>query len=57
MPTYNHDMMHCSQERCPKKDKCYRYWLYQQPVDELVSVYRPEKVDENCEFYLDIKDW
>lgn len=57
MPRYNHDMLHCSQEQCPKKDKCYRYWLYQQPVDELVSVYMPEKVDENCEFYLDIKDW
>ena len=24
---YNHDMMHCAQHKCCKKDICYRYWL------------------------------
>ena len=26
-PRYQHDMMHCSQERCEKKKQCYRYCL------------------------------
>lgn len=24
-----HDYAHCNQESCPKKDTCFRYWLYQ----------------------------
>ena len=62
MPRYNHDMMHCSQEQCPKKGKCYRYWLAQNAVSNgwtTYTVYFPskKKVLDNCEHFTDIKDW
>ena len=54
-PHYQHDMMHCSQEQCPKKDKCYRYWLGQH-ASGLVSMYRPTTVNPDCKFFIEMKD-
>ena len=62
MPRYNHDMMHCSQEQCDKKDQCYRYWLGQNLIENgfrYASFYYPEpnKDLRNCIYYLNKKDW
>ena len=54
--TYNHDMMHCSQDTCSKKDTCYRYWLGQEGKNSgyrYASFYHPdEPVTEGCEYYI-----
>ena len=56
MTTYNSDMMHCSQEQCPKKDKCYRYWLGQHATG-LVSMFRPEVTPDECKYFINIKNY
>lgn len=62
MPRYNHDMMHCSQERCTKKEQCYRYWLGQHMVEsgfQYGSFYNPSPDFDltDCSAFLDIKRW
>ena len=56
MLIYNHDMMHCSQEQCQKKDQCYRYWLGQELKNtdfQYASFYYPEKpVTEGCVYFI-----
>ena len=53
---YTHDMMHCSQDKCKLKDKCYRYWLGTQAVKhgyQYASYYYPEhEVTNGCDYYL-----
>ena len=53
---YQHDMMHCAQEQCKKKDQCYRFWLGQNEkysAEPYASFYHPEKpVNEGCEFFI-----
>lgn len=62
-PRYTHDMMHCQQEQCPNKAKCYRYWLGQNAIANgftTFSVYYPNKkttILANCKYYLNIKDY
>lgn len=60
MPRYQHDMMHCSQDQCKKKDQCYRYWLGQEITNNgfrYASYYYPEQpVTEGCEYYIN-KDY
>lgn len=57
---YTHDMMHCSQEECKKKDTCYRYWLGQSFKNSgwrYASFYYPhEPVTEGCEHYINIEN-
>lgn len=59
MPTYQHDMMHCSQKECKKKKDCYRYWLGENIKHsgfQYASFYYPENpVIDGCEYYLKIK--
>ena len=54
---YNHDMMHCSQDSCKKKDKCYRYWLgknLKYSGWRYASFYYPnEQVDDGCEYFIE----
>ena len=63
MPSYCHDYMHCSQDRCPLKDKCYRYWLGKEIKNtdfQYASYYYPapdEELGDKCEYYMDIKGW
>ena len=63
MPIYQNDMVHCSQERCTKKDKCYRYWLGKEIINtqhRLASYYcpPPKKIlGDKCDIFLDIKDY
>ena len=58
---YFHDMMHCSQNTCKKKDKCYRYWLGKELKNtdyRYASFYYPEEaVTDGCEHFLNIKEW
>jgi len=53
---YNHDMMHCSQHTCSKKDTCYRYWLGQEFKNRdylFASFFHPEEpIEEGCEYYI-----
>jgi hypothetical protein len=56
MPTYNSDMMHCRQERCKKANQCYRYWLGQHATG-LVSMFRPEVTPDECEYFINIKNY
>jgi len=60
MPQYQHDMLHCHQEQCKKKDQCYRYWLSQNFEGHgwrTASFYHPEKpVTDGCTYYID-KDY
>lgn len=59
MPTYIHDMMHCSQHICQKRGKCYRYWLGQHIKEsgfQYASYYHPEKVvSEGCQYFLNLE--
>ena len=63
MPIYQNDMVHCSQERCTKKDKCYRYWLGKEIKNtqhRLASYYYPSPkkiLGDKCDMFLDIKDY
>ena len=54
--TYNHDMLHCSQHTCNKRDTCYRYWLGQELKNSgymYASFYYPKKPIKNgCEHYI-----
>ena len=56
MPTYNHDMFHCAQYTCAKKDKCYRYWLGKHLIKSpwnTASFYRPKTpITNGCEYFL-----
>lgn len=55
MPQYIGDMLHCNQEDCKKKDKCYRYWLGLEckKYGNVVSMYCPSKpVTDGCEFFI-----
>lgn len=57
MPNYIHDMMHCSQEQCKLKDKCYRFWLGKEGKNHgymYASFYMPEKIDNTkmCDYFL-----
>ena len=57
-PFYQSDMLHCNNEKCKLKDKCYRYWLASKATG-IVSVYRPQdNLDrDTCEYYLNIKNY
>ena len=61
MPYYQHDMMHCNQSRCEKKDQCYRYWLAQEIKNteyQYASAYAPdpeEELGDKCELFLDLE--
>lgn len=61
MPTYQNDITHCSQERCTKKDECYRYWLGENIKNTgftLASYFRPKApVVVGCEYFLDKKNY
>ena len=56
MPIYQHDMMHCHQEQCKKKDQCYRYWLGKEIKNSgwtTASFYHPEKpVTDGCKYFI-----
>lgn len=53
MPQYNHDIMHCAQHNCKKKDQCYRYWLGQEIQFGNANYYIPEKpIEEDCVFFI-----
>ena len=57
MPSYQHDMMHCSQDECKLKDTCYRYWLGQELKKQdyqYASFYMPENKEkiENCVYFI-----
>lgn len=52
MPQYIGDMLHCNQEGCKKKDKCYRYWLGQHATG-IVSMYHPSKpIKGGCSYFV-----
>ena len=52
MPIYQNNMMHCSQDKCKKKDQCYRYWLGQN-ARGTATFYNPkEPVTDVCEFFI-----
>lgn len=57
MPHYNSDYMHCRASSCKKKDQCWRYWLGQQKVEGLVTMYLPKEPVTQCNFFLNINDY
>ena len=61
MPHYNHDMLHCSQERCKLRDKCYRYWLGKEIKNtsfKYASFYYPEQpVTDGCEYFCKLENY
>ena len=55
---YTTDVAHCMGHGCPKKDKCYRYWLYQNDKTKFSGIsfvpYAKEQYDcetEQCEMF------
>lgn len=59
--TYTTDVAHCIGHECPKKDKCYRYWLYQNDKTKFSSIsfvpYTEEQYNfetEQCEMFKPI---
>ena len=59
---YQHDMLHCSQDNCPKKEQCYRFFLGQDFKNheyQYASFYMPSK-DKNlneCEHFINKKEY
>lgn len=60
MTNYQHDMMHCSQRECKRRDTCYRYWLGEHIKESgfrCASYYYPqEPVIDGCEHYLTMEE-
>lgn len=60
MARYNHDMMHCSQHSCKKKDQCYRYWLGQEIKKQswqIASFFMPATpVKDGCEYFINLHE-
>ena len=58
---YQHDMLHCSQDSCKKKDQCYRYWLGQEIKNtdyQYASFFYPEKpVIDGCTYFVNKDYW
>lgn len=58
---YQHDMLHCAQHKCKKKDQCYRYWLGKEikySGFQYASYFHPEEpVTDGCEYFLNIKNY
>lgn len=53
--TYTTDVAHCMGCGCPKKDKCYRYWLRKELRKKAVNGFLPPNicpphVDEEYDF-------
>lgn len=56
----NHDIIHCKNSNCIKKDTCYRYLSYQEAMERKltyisVMVNRPKDKD-GCNIYWPIKN-
>lgn len=54
----NHDIAHCENSDCVKKDSCYRYQAHLEAKVyklEYVPYFLPEATDtDNCEYYWNI---
>ncbi len=63
MPHYQHDMMHCNQSRCSRKEYCYRFWLAMHIKESgfrYASFYMPaptEQLGDKCQYFINIKDY
>ena len=55
---YNSDYMHCSQEQCPKHEKCWRFELGKM-CKGIASFYMPDKDKDlsNCDYFIDKKEY
>lgn len=55
---YNSDYMHCSQERCPKHDKCWRFELGKM-CKGIASFYMPDKDKDlsNCDYFINKEEY
>lgn len=56
-PHYNGDYAHCRASSCARKNECWRYWLGQQKMEGIVTMYFPKEPVTNCELFLNIKDY
>ena len=58
---YNHDMTHCSQKECVKRNECYRYWLGTEMKKQgfkFASWFCPKQtIIDGCKYFLNIKDY
>ena len=61
MLPYIHDMLHCKQQTCKLKDKCYRYFLGQEVKNSgftTASLFSPqEPVTEGCSHFVNKNDY
>ena len=60
--TYFHDMTHCSQDKCPKKEQYYRFFLGQNFKNhdyQYASFYMPDKDKDlsECEYFINKKEY
>ena len=55
---YNADYMHCSCERCPQHEKCWRFELGKM-CKGIASFYMPDKDKylSNCDYFIDKKEY
>ena len=59
---YQHDMLHCSQDNCPKREQCYRFFLGQDFKNhgyQYASFYMPSKDKDlnECEYFINKKEY
>lgn len=54
---YTSDVMHCRQDDCKKKNKCYRYWLGQQRREGIVTMFNPKETPEDCKYFSDVNKY
>lgn len=55
-PVYIADVCHCTNETCPKRDKCYRAWLTKEAPKHKhpnVPYFQPH---DNCNLFVEIKE-
>lgn len=58
----NHDITHCTNEKCKDKEKCYRFLAYQEikerHIEGLYSMFRPQEPPTDktgCEYFTSIE--
>ena len=51
---YFEDYMHCSQDRCPRHEECWRYYLGKR-CKGVASYYMPKEDEDlsKCEYFID----
>ena len=52
------DFTNCKGDGCPLAESCFRYYLYTNRMDGLISVFtKPPITEDGCRYFMDLKEW